>query len=287
MNSFFKGWYFKAQNSSQIVALIPAMHLEKGHKKAFSIQIITESGAWCTFFPYTQTICRENRPEAKIGENVFCEYGLKINIKTDDVTARGDLIFGRLSPLSYDIMGPFRYMPFMECRHSICSMTHTVAGCLYINQKEYRFHNDAGYIEGDRGRSFPNVYAWTQCNFFEDTPNSLMLSIAEIPLGLMRFTGIIGVVLWHGKEYRIASYLGAKVVHREGKKLVVRQGGLQFTAELIKKQDKMLFAPVCGDMKRVIRESLPCTAYYLFEENGKKQFEFKSDWAAFEYEYDN
>lgn len=85
-------------------------------------------------------------------------------------------------------MGPFSYVPFMECRHGVFSMTNTVSGCLSINGHAYRFDNDVGYIEGDRGRSLPKVYAWTQCNFFDESPCSIMLSIADIPLGSIHFT---------------------------------------------------------------------------------------------------
>ena len=122
-----------------------------------------------------------------------------------------------------------------------------------------------GYIEGDRGRSFPTSYVWTQCNFVDETPNSIMLSAAEIPLGSIRFTGIIGIILWHGKEYRIATYLGAKIMQKGNGMLVIKQGRFIFTIKLIKKQDKLLYAPVYGSMKRMIRESTSCTAYYLFE----------------------
>ena len=112
-----------------------------------------------------------------------------------------------------------------------------------------------------------------------------MLSVAEIPLGTIRFKGVIGVILWHGKEYRIATYLGARVVNVGNGKLVVKQGSLNLTAELIKKQDKLLYAPVRGSMKRMIHESSSCTAYYRFTENGKTRFEFVTNQAAFEYEW--
>ena len=42
-----------------------------------------------------------------------------------------------------------------------------------------------------------------------------MLSIAEIPLGGFHFTGVIGIVLLHEREYRLATYLGAKAVKIE------------------------------------------------------------------------
>lgn len=55
------------------------------------------------------------------------------------------------------------------------------------------FQNGWGYWEGDQGRSFPKEYAWTQCRL----PNgSLMLSMADIPIAGVHFTGIIGNILW-------------------------------------------------------------------------------------------
>lgn len=77
--------------------------------------------------------------------------------------------------------------------------------CICINGKKYVFENAYGYWEGDCGRSFPKKYAWTH-SFLEGKDGaiegSLMLSVAEIPLAGLCFTGIIGIVLWKGKEYR-------------------------------------------------------------------------------------
>ena len=286
MNNYFKGWYFKAQNDKQTVAIIPAIHIDGKGEKSASIQIITDNGVLNIRFPYEQFSCRRNKLQVKIGENIFSNQGLTLNAKTYEVTACGNLKFGPLSSICYDIMGPFRYVPFMECRHSVFSMTNTVSGGLCINGHSYRFDNDAGYIEGDRGRSFPKVYAWTQCNFFDESPCSIMLSVADIPLGAIHFTGIIGVILWHGKEYRIATYLGAKAAYIGNGKIAVSQGRLKLTATLIKKQDNPLYAPVRGGMKRLIRESLSCTARYSFEEDGKTLFDFNTDRASFEYEFE-
>ena len=110
-----------------------------------------------------------------------------IHIYTDSLDAEGMIRFGRMSPIRYDIMGPFRYIPFMECRHSVFSMQHTVNGRLRINGVDYIFQDGTGYIEGDRGYSFPKHYAWTQYGF---NGGSLMLSVAEIPLGPASFTDV-------------------------------------------------------------------------------------------------
>ncbi len=105
------------------------------------------------------------------------------------------------------------------------SMRHEVRGRVEVNGKLFDFSRGVGYWEGDRGRSFPKEYAWTQCLF---KGGSLMLSVADIPMAKMHFTGIIGVVLWKGREYRLATYLGARVVvNRNGMLRIVQgdQGG--------------------------------------------------------------
>lgn len=108
------------------------MHIDENGKKSTSIQMIADNGVWCEWFTYEQFSGKGNKPQVEIGENVFFEQGLKLNIKTEKITAFGSLEFGPLTPIRYDIMGPFRYVSFMECRHSVVSMTHTVKDCLNI-----------------------------------------------------------------------------------------------------------------------------------------------------------
>lgn len=141
------------------------------------------------------------KPSAiKLGDSLFSDKGIKLDIKTDKLTACGTLKFNNLSPICYDIMGPFRYVPFMQCRHSVFSMKHEINGQILINGQRYLFRNGIGYIEGDRGYSFPERYIWTQCCF---SGGSLMLSVADIPLLGFHFNGIIGVVLLNGEEHNL------------------------------------------------------------------------------------
>jgi tocopherol cyclase len=39
------------------------------------------------------------------------------------------------------IMGPFSFMPFMECYHGILSMDHSIKGSLTIDGEEIDFNN--------------------------------------------------------------------------------------------------------------------------------------------------
>lgn len=179
-------------------------------------------------------------------------------------------------------MGPFVLVPFMECRHSVWSMRHLVTGNVCINGKNCFFQNAWGYWEGDRGRSFPKEYLWTQCCF---EGGALMLSVADIPMAGIHFTGIIGAVLWQGKEYRIATYLGAKAARIKNKTVRVIQGNLELEVRLLEDKKQPLKAPTKGNMVRTIHESVSCRAFYRFRKKDCILFAFETDKASFEFEY--
>lgn len=261
--------------------MIPAFH-NSNSKKSCSIQIITDEGAWNIVFPYEHFNRQKGELEISIENNYFSSHSIKLFINTPFIHAVGSLSFGNLSPIRYDIMGPFRYIPFMECRHSVFSMKHTVNGILDINDTSYHFNNNLGYIEGDRGYSFPKEYIWTQC-IFEN--GSLMLSVADIPFGLFHFTGIIGVIHLNGKEYRLATYLGAKAVKIEKGEIIICQGDMILSVKLIEKHSHPLLAPVSGAMKRTIHESTSCRVSYSFHKKSHTILDFETSNASFEYEY--
>lgn len=279
MRDSFYGWYLKCQSDTQTLAVIPAVH-KAGRKRTCSIQIITNDGAWTVTL--SGKSYRRTGKNIFIGKNRFGENGIYLDIDTQNITAKGRLYFGALTPLKYDIMGPFSLVPFMECRHSVLSMKHWVLGKMCINGQEYSFYNGRGYWEGDEGRSFPKKYAWTQCNFKD---GSLMLSVADIPIAGLNFTGVIGVILWRGRQYRFATYLGARVVKKRNGIIRIVQGNMSLDVYLIKSDKKALMAPSNGDMVRTIHESVVCTAAYRFKKGNRTIFNFKTDSASFEYEY--
>ena len=70
MRNYFKGMYFKCQSDTQMLAIIPSVHEVLG-KKFYSIQVITEDGAW-----YARIAERQDKPamdEALIRE-ILEEY---------------------------------------------------------------------------------------------------------------------------------------------------------------------------------------------------------------------
>ena len=279
MRNYFCGWYFRCLSDWQTLAVIPSIHQTR-ESKYCAIQLITDTQSFHIQFPYSNF--HKTSDQISIAGNRFGKEGITLDIHTLDLHAAGSVRFGSFTPIQYDIMGPFRYVPFMQCRHSVFSMRHAVDGILSINGTPYMFENAIGYMEGDRGYSFPSKYTWTQCSFPD---GALMLSIGDIPLGCFHFTGIIGIVLLHGKEYRLATYLGAKAVKIDTDEIIVRQGSLTLTVRPQGQAGHPLRAPVGGAMIRTIHEHPSCLVSYRFEGYGAPLLELDAPNAAFEYEY--
>ena len=284
MNSwagYFEGWYFKLQSESRTMALIVATHRD-GKEKSASLQIITDEAVWNVPFAYSDFDRKGKELDVSLGKNSFSREGIHLDIHEEGLEVTGDISFGEWTPIRGDIMGPFVAVPFMQCRHGVWSVEHSVDGCLSLNGDEYDFTSSRGYIEGDRGYSFPSVYIWTQCLI---PGGSVMLSVADIPFGLFHFTGIIGFVYYEGKEYRIATYNGASLVSAKDGEVTVKCKKMELTARLIRKNSHPLYAPVNGAMDRVIHESASCLASYKFTVDGETLLDLTTDKASFEYEY--
>lgn len=276
MKNSFYGWYFKCQSEDKTLAIIPAVH-QTGKKRTCSIQVITEEESFTVAFP--RKAYRRKSEWMSIGRNQFHEKGIFLAVNTKKLYMKGRLHFGELTPLKSPIMGPFAYLPFMECSHMVQSMLHPVSGTVYINGKEYLFQNAKGYWEGDKGRSFPSSYVWTQ-SFLPE--GSVMLSVADIPMGRFSFRGIIAVVYWKGKEYRLATYLGASIVEIEEGLVRIRQRKLELEVQLKEAAPQPLRAPSDGSMSRIIHESVTCKVFYRFRKKGHTIFAVDTDKASFE-----
>lgn len=273
----FCGWYFKCQGSGGSLALIPAVHAGGG-----SLQLITEGESRNIPFAAGQCAVSAARPRAALGQNLFCERGLRLAVDAPGLAASGEVRFGPLSPPVWDVMGPFCAVPFLQCRHRVASMAHPLAGRLVVNGRDFDFDGGRGYIEGDRGRSFPSGYLWTQCLF---EGGSLMLAAAQVPLGPAAFRGVIALVRLEGTEWRLASYLGARVTALGGGGVTVRQGELCLSARRLGGPGHALRAPAAGVMERTVRENLSCPAAYRLTRGGRVLLDLTAENASFEYEY--
>ncbi|RZT00874.1 tocopherol cyclase family protein [Cuneatibacter caecimuris] len=282
MKSYFEGYYIKLQNEKETIALIPALHTGENGDPGASLQVITNHGAWEETFEKGVLRKKRNAFRLKLGNSVFSEKGCRIKIMGEKISLEGVLKFSGLTPLDYDIMGPFCFLPGMQCRHCVISLRHKVTGWLRFGGREYVFRDGTGYIEGDRGHSFPERYIWTQCC---NQQADLMAAAASIPIGKFQFDGCICAVRIGEKEYRLATYLGARVIYADKRKLVVAQQDQLLSAELLYGSPQPLSAPMEGRMERKIHENAACLVRYRFFKGGKQLFDFTDDGAGFEGEW--
>ncbi|GAB6168424.1 hypothetical protein JCM1393_08840 [Clostridium carnis] len=180
-------------------------------------------------------------------------------------------------------MGPFSIIPFMECNHGVLSLHHKLSGELKINDNNINFNDGTGYIEKDWGCSFPKTYQWIQCNDFKENKCSIMVSIADIPFMGINFKGCIAVVYYKGKEYRLATYNGVKILKYNSSGLIIQRGKYRLEIEIFQGLAQKLLAPNIGHMTRPIYENASCKGRFKFYIKNKIEFDFYSENTSFEY----
>ncbi len=279
---YFEGWYFKHQSpGGKSLALIPAFHTGRDGRRSASLQIITDDKSWWLEYPAGAFQASTNSLRLEAGPVRFHERGMEAGIRQDGLSLQGELRYGPFSTLRSDIMGPFRFFPGMQCAHGVVSMGHSLAGSLRFNGELLDFSGGTGYIETDRGRSFPNAYLWTQCAWPDG--GSLMLAIASVPMPAGGFTGCICGILHQDREYRLATYRGARIENWSAAGASVRQGRLRLRVEVLEERRQVLRAPVEGRMERGIHESLCAAVRYRLWSGETLLFQHTDRRASFEY----
>ena len=280
---YFEGWYFKHQNKhGQALAVIPAFHADRMGRRSASMQIITNSKSWWLEYPSSQFYAARDRFQIQIGPSSFDRRGIRMNVSAPELSLSGALRYGPFAAVRSDIMGPFRIFAGMQCSHGVASMRHFLEGSLCLNGEIIDFSDGVGYIETDRGRSFPDVYLWTQCVWGGPEDGSVMLAAASVPLPVGSFTGCICAIFHRGREYRLATYLGARLEKWSSSEAVVRQGKYRFSAALLDGQSQPLLAPAEGGMGRTVRESLCAAVRYCFWSGKELLFQHTDQCASFD-----
>ena len=262
MKHSFQGYYFKHQNGDQTLCLI----VGRSDSGRF-LQIITNEFSKKIPFPEGVELTRK---------------GISLSVKEPGLTLSGRIRYGRKSPIRYDIMGPFCLIP-MECRHGIISMEHRLKGKVSLNGTVMDFTGGKGYMEMDSGRSFPSAYAWIQANDFK-IPCSIMASAAVIPFLGLHFRGCICIIHYRGREYRLATYLGARILACSRENMVLEQGKYRLEIQVDGTEGHRLRAPQNGRMSRTILETPSCPAKFSFYEKRRLVFRLRSRHASYEWE---
>ena len=276
---YFEGWYYKqvSMDGKTAISFIPGISLHVNDPHCFVQYIIVDetlkNGISTGYmrFPVESFIWNDDPFAVKIGNNFFSESLVSVHIESATDTITGNLKLGSLTPigssaLSPTIMGPFAYIPKMECYHGVTSMNHTLIGDLEMNGCTVAFTGGKGYIEKDWGTKFPKNYIWLQSNHFKEADTSVFFSMAYIPFYVRDFLGFISNIQVNGKEYRFATYNNSKIqlslptddtvsVTMENKKAKV---------QLFARAEHMgnLQAPVMSGMDKTIKEGVSGTIHF-------------------------
>jgi hypothetical protein len=212
-------------------------------------------------------------------------------LSNSDSSIEGELHFNDIVPfprsiINPGIMGPYSFVPFMECYHSIININHKITGELNINGTGVNYTGGEGYLEKDHGKSFPSDWIWIQANHFDDERTCFMFSIARIPWFGSSFIGIICFILHRGKLYRFATYNGSHLekITLNDKTLEVqlrrKDQVLKFRAE--GNQGAFIKAPKNGLMERIIEESIAAKVEVMLSDSSVTIFSGTSSNAGYE-----
>tara|TARA_B100000965_G_C19592044_1_gene758411 strand:- start:1913 stop:2887 length:975 start_codon:yes stop_codon:yes gene_type:complete len=262
---FFEGWYYKIVNKSQTraFAIIPGIAMdENGNKQSF-IQVLDGINNIAKYHKFDAAEFKPTprKHSLKIANNYFSKDSISLNLPD----LEGDLKFQNLSPwsnslLSPGIMGPYSFIPFMECYHGIISMNHNILGSLKYNNANISFDKGKGYMEKDWGHSFPKAYIWMQSNHFSKPDISLKSSIAIIPWMKSSFIGHIAGILIDDKLIEFTTYNGTKVnkcrIFIDKVEIEMENSSHLLKIIAYREKSTTLAAPISGFMDGRIDESM-------------------------------
>lgn len=264
-SNYFEGWYFKVLTAdvSHAFAFIPGIAMDKkGNQQAFIQELDgRKKTALYHKFHVDSFTPTAGKFAIHINDNYFSENVLKLNLPN----VKGELRFKGNVPwpksfFSPGIMGPFSFVPFMECYHGIVSMNHTIEGSLNMYGSTIDFTGGLGYIEKDWGRSFPSAYVWMQTNHFSSQGISFKASVANIPWLGNSFVGFIAGLWLNDRLIQFNTYNGTSLtrlkINERSLEIIMQNNRYKLSILAHRDEVTSLASPINGLMDGRIEESM-------------------------------
>jgi len=287
----FEGWYFKLvdANEENAIAVIPGVSFGRSKRESHCfIQVLDgrTHNAHYFRFPLEDFQSDDKQLRISIQDNEFRMDGIDLQLKDKKHQISGSLHFGKSIPwpvsrFTPGAMGPFRFIPGMQCLHGILSFDHELQGNVTIDERRIDFSNGRGYIEKDWGHEFPSAWIWMQSNHFEEPGISFTASIANIPWMKRSFTGFLIGFLYNGTIYRFTTYTRAKLstplVSEDTVTFTVQDKAAIIEVHAQRAQGASLRSPIEGLMTGRIIESLDSAIHLKFylKTNHQKDLTFE------------
>lgn len=262
---YFEGWYYKliTADEKNAFAIIPGIAVDDNRNKHAFIQLLDGKAQSAEYlkFPSHSFSADSSRFMVDVGENRFTGEYIRLNT----TLLKGEIKFINTVPwpnkwYSPGIMGPYSFVPFMECYHGVLSMNHQLEGRLSVQGKEINFSGGRGYIEKDWGHSFPTAYFWMQSNHFSQPNTSFKASVAKIPWLGSYFVGFIAGLYYNNQLIQFTTYNRTKLLRSfaDKKKVELLMENKKFRLEVLAHRNDAteLASPIAGFMDGRISESM-------------------------------
>jgi tocopherol cyclase len=262
---YFEGWYYKVLNAAEdkAFAFIPGIAMdENSHQHSF-IQVLNGKNLTSEYykFAFDEFKSETGKFEIKLANNSFSSSEIQLDLPN----TKGKLNFSHQTPwpsswYSPGIMGPYSFVPFMECYHGILSLDHSITGKLAVKDEMIDFTGGRGYMEKDWGHSFPSGYIWMQTNHFSKQGISLKASVARIPWLGSSFVGFIAGVWLHDRLFQFTTYNSTRLrksfADLNKVELVLENKNYRLEILAHREVATELASPISGFMQGRIEESM-------------------------------
>jgi hypothetical protein len=274
---FFEGWYFKVVDAAgaQPYAFIPGVFMGKDAHAFIQVLDGRTGTAWYHRYPIDTFEAARDRFDVRFAGNRFHAGGVELDIDLPEQRLKGSIALGPWSkwPVTFTspgVMGPYSFVPFMECKHGILSLDHTLSGSLDVDGNVTQYDGGRGYMEKDWGRGFPLGYVWTQSNHFDRPGICVTASVARIPWITGNFRGFLVGFLLDGELHRFTTYTGAAIeslrLTKQHMHLTIRNRTHRLNIEAEKTHGALLRAPYEHDMLERVAETMTSTIALRFSE---------------------
>lgn len=265
-STYFEGWYLRCTHRSDwSFAVIPGISIDaKGERSAF-IQLIESDGS-SHYIPFSSSEFKAspNQFDVIIGENHFNHERISIDLRPKgldfctELTLHPSPLFGeQYHPLN--VMGWLSKAPGLPCYHHIIQMGTPATGKVEWKSRTFEILQGRVYIEKDWGTSFPRKWNWLQSLAFQNGSNSLSAVTSSVSLfGLPIPAGMAAYEL-DGAYYFWSSAWGHSWKAKradEQLELTFRNPTHRLQLRIESQGQAPLVAPIRGEMKRTIMESL-------------------------------
>jgi len=282
--SYFEGWYYKVVSADEkhAFAFIPGIAMDTNGDKQSFIMVLDGINKTAKYHKFSADhfIPDSSKFQLSLSKNYFTENSVQLDL--EEITA--NLKFNDQVPwpkhwYSPGIMGPFSFVPFMQCYHGILSMNHNIEGQIVHKGETIDMNGGRGYMEKDWGSSFPSAYIWMQSNHFSQTGISFKSSVAKIPWMGTSFVGFIAGLWLKDRLIRFTTYnftrLKKSYADEDIVQLRMENPSYILEVDAERSETTSLASPIQGFMDGRIEESMTASISVKVTEKKSKSIIFQ------------